>query len=253
LIIEDALPPGLDALPPYTNYPGSTTYNGVTNTVTYTQTGITTTAGSGVLQVYAAYKIGVTCNGTQVCDTARIREPQGNWVRSNASCATASASNHWTFENELYAGCAACPGNDVVFRVKIINPSGPYGGLNLTNLQLAYSFPAASGAVITGVTLGPVAPAVPASPAPGWSRSPTGFNSINVIGDATTTLSVWSYWTTFYIHVSFPCSQVGNTIVGSATLSYMTPCDTLKPLTYTDTAKVSLCPAIQAGSLYKDF
>lgn len=255
LIIEDALPAGLDANYPYTNYPGSTTYNGVTNTVTYTQTGITTTAGSGVLQVYAAYKFGTTCNGTRVCDTARIREPQGTWVYSNSSCATASAANHWTFENELYAGCAACPGNDVVFRVKIMNPSGPYGGLNLTNLQLNYSFPAASGAVITGVTTGPVSPTVTGSVGngTGWNRSATGFNTITVYGDPTTVLSVWSYWTTLYIHASFPCNQVNNTIIPTATLSYKTPCDTLQPLTFTDTAKVTLCAAVQLGSLYKDF
>ena len=147
LIIQDHLPPGLDAIYPYTNYPANTTYNSGTNTVTYTQTGINTTAGSGVLMVYAAFQVGVTCNGTQICDTARI-QMQGSpaWVYSNSSCATASAANHWTFENELYAGCAATcppsPPNDVIFRVRIVNPSGPYGGLNMTKMKLTYSLPA---------------------------------------------------------------------------------------------------------------
>jgi len=266
LVIQDILPPGLDALPPYTNYPSSTTFNGVTNTVTYTQTGIVTTAGSGVLLVYAAFKIGVTCNGTQICDTARIQEPQvpnPKWVYSNSSCATASALNNWTFKNELYAGCAATctpgPTNDVIFRVDIFNFAGYYGGLNLTNLSLNYSFPLASGAVITGVTTwGPSSPVVGTLPndPTGW-YVPGGFgsNAITVKGDLTPplVLSVYNYWVTLYIHVNFPCNQTGNTIISTADLSYNTPCDTLKPLHFTDTAKVTICQAVQKGSLYKDF
>ncbi len=252
LIIQDALPTGLDPLFPYTNYPSSTTISG--NTVTYTQTGITTTAGSGVLQVYAAFKVGVTCNGTRVCDTARVKE-QGSqtWISSAPSCSIASATNNWTFENELYAGCAACPANEVIFRVKIINPAGWYGGLNMTNMKLTYSLPA--GAVINSVNVGsPLGPTINAVTGPtGFTRTPLGTNSIIATGDPTTVLSVYWYWQTFYVHVSFPCNQVGNTIISNANLNYNTPCDTIKPLAFTDTAKVVLCQAIDQGTLYKDF
>ena len=86
----------------------------------------------------------------------------------------------------------------------------------------------------------------------GLKPRPSG-NSITVTGDPTTILSVWYYWQTFYIHVSFPCNQVGSTVISSANLSYNTPCDTIKPLTFSDTAKVTLCQAINKGNLYKDF
>jgi uncharacterized repeat protein (TIGR01451 family) len=255
LIIQDVLPASLDAIAPYTNYPGNTTFASGTNTVTYTQTGISSTAGSGVLQVYVQFKQGVTCDGTVACDTARIQEPQGKWTVSNSSCAKAKASNNWTFENELYAGCAACPGNDVIFRVKIMNPSAQVGGLNMTNVTLNYSFPLASGAVISDVTLGPSSPSV--TPCPtysySWCRSATGSNAITVNLDPATYLSLWNYWVTLYVHVNFPCNQVGNTFISTASLSYKTPCDTIKPLTFSDTAKVTLCAAIQTGNLYKDF
>ncbi len=255
LIIQDVLPASLDALSPYTNYPSGTVYSSGTNTVTYTQTGITATAGSGVLQVYVQFKQGTTCDGTVACDTARIMESQGRWLNSNASCATAKAHNNWTFENQLYAGCAACPGNDVIFRVIIMNPTGQVGGLNMTNVQLNYSFPLSSGAVISDVTLGPSSPSVTACPTYtySWCRSATGSNSITVNLDPSTYLSLWNYWVVLYVHVNFPCNQVGNSVISNASLSYKTPCDRDKPLNFSDTAKVTLCTAVTKGSLYKDF
>jgi uncharacterized repeat protein (TIGR01451 family) len=240
LVIQDLVPSSLIVL---ATSPATAIISG--NLVTYTVTGITASAGSGVLQIIVEFPAGTTCPQTSACDTARIEQGRigtGNptWVYSNPSCATALATNNWTFDNVLYAGCAACAGNDIIFRVDVMNLAGYYGGLNLNPITLTYSFPLASGAVITSVSAG----------YPWNAATGIGTNSITVTNSAP--LSVYSYWNTIYIHVSFPCRDTNQTEVATANWSFGTVCNP-KPFSVTDTASVKICAPVTTGNLYKYF
>lgn len=233
ITITDPVPPELDVI---STLPSSSI---VGNTVTFSLTGLTATAGAGTVQINARFKPGVTCNNTRACNTATIQAGQGQTVSSNTVCLTASAQNKWTFEKALVAGCAV--DNDVVFRICVINPSGGnIGGLNLTNVQLTDVLP--PGAVVTSVS--------------GWwsTFTQTG-TTITFGGAANTTLSVspWNAWYCEYIHVTFPSPTFtqGQTVTNTARLVYKTPCDTVKGGTFSDTANVTLCAANPQGSLWK--
>ncbi|MFI5201964.1 MAG: hypothetical protein ACHQNE_06225, partial [Candidatus Kapaibacterium sp.] len=225
LIIQDMVPAPLIVLSVAPSC-GAFAVVGPGNLVTCTDSGIVSTGGSCVLQIIVEFPAGTTCPGTTVCDTARIAEQGSNpvWVYSNSSCAKALATNNWQFYDQLYAGCAACAGNDIIFRVYALNPSGPTGGLNLGNVNFNFSFPAISGASITSVT-GPCG-AVLTGPPPGgcWGANAYGSNSITVTLDPTASLSVWGYWYVFYIHVNFPCADSNQTILSTTTWNYTTPC-----------------------------
>ncbi|MEO5931122.1 MAG: hypothetical protein ABIR47_14415 [Candidatus Kapaibacterium sp.] len=237
LVINDVVPPELDVL---SALPGTPTSTIVGNTVTFTLSGLAASAGAGTVQINVRFKPGVTCSGTRACNSATI-QLQGNnnpKVTSNSVCATATAANKWTFEKALVAGCAV--DNDVIFRICVMNPSGgDVGGLNLTSAQLTDVLPA--GAIVTSV-----------------SGSWTGFTQLgtNITltgGPSTLPVSPWNAWYCVYLHVTFPSPtfQQGNLVINHATLSYKTPCDTIKAQTYTDTAAVTLCAANPSGSLWK--
>ena len=252
LIIQDMVPAPLIVISAAPSCGATAVVVG--NTVTCTHTGITSTAGSCVLQITVEYPPGTTCPGTNVCDTARIAEQGSNpvWVYSNASCSRSLATNNWQFNDQLYAGCAPCAGNDIIFRVYALNPSGPTGGLNLGNVTLNFSFPAASGASITSVS-GPCGSVLSGSPPAGcWGASAYGGNAITLTLDPTASLSVWAYWYVFYIHVNFPCADSNQTILSTAVWNYTTPCSP-KPFSVSDTASVKICKAVSSGSLYKYF
>lgn len=233
VIINDVVPPELEVI---STIPAATV---VGNNVTFTITG-TTTNQAATVQINVRFKPGVTCPGTRACNSASIRVEGGNAqpVVSNTSCATATAQNKWTFEKSLIAGCAL--NNDVIFRICVMNPSGgDIGGLNLTNVQLTDVLPA--GAVVTSVT-------------GSWSSfTQVGTNVTLTGGPSTLPVSPWNAWYCVYLHVTFPSSAFaqGQTVVNSATVSFKTPCDTLKASRFTDTAKVTLCAANPQGSLWK--
>ncbi|GEM_PF-5068742 len=252
LIIQDIVPAPLIVVSAAPSCGATAVIGG--NTVTATHSGIVTTAGSCVLQITVEYPVGTTCPGTSVCDTARIAEQGSNpvWVYSNPSCSKALATNNWQFSNQLYAGCAPCAGNDIIFRVYALNPSGPYGGLNLGNVTLNFSFPALSGAAITSVS-GPCGAVLTGPPPAGcWGASAYGSNAVTITLNPSASLSVWSYWYVFYIHVNFPCADSNQTILSTAVWNYTTPCSP-KPFSVTDTASVKICKPVSSGSLYKYF
>ncbi|HVZ39770.1 MAG TPA: T9SS type A sorting domain-containing protein [Candidatus Kapabacteria bacterium] len=233
ITITDPVPPELDVI---STLPASSIAG---NTVTFSLTGLTASAGAGTVQINARFKPGVTCNGTRACNTATIQLGQGQTISSNTVCLTASATNKWTFEKALVAGCAV--DNDVVFRICVINPSGgDIGGLNLTNIILKDVLP--PGAVVTSVS--------------GWwsTFTQTG-TSISFGGPGSTTLNVspWNAWYCEYIHVTFPSPTFAQnqTVTNTASLTYKTPCDTVKGGVFSDTANVTLCAANPSGSLWK--
>jgi len=232
LEIIDTVPTGLDVI---STLPSATVTGNIVN---FQITGLAASAGAGTVQINVRFKPGVTCNGDRACNTAWIRV-KGNdkAVQSNNVCNTASATNKWTFEKALVAGCAL--DNDVIFRVCAINPAGgDIGGLNLTNVSLTDVLPA--NAVVTSVS-------------GSWTTFTQSGTNVTLGGGPTTLpVSPWNAWYCVYIHVTFPSANFtqGQSVVNNATLSYTTPC-TQQKATYTDTAKVTLCAANSTGSLGK--
>ncbi len=249
LLVQSASPAGPLATIPVIDY--------AHNSVKYTLTGITASAGSGVLSIIVQFPAGTTCPGLTVCDTARIQELGGGtkWVFSAPACISAIASNNWRFNyHGLYAGCAACPGNDIVFLVDVYNPNGTYGGLNLSPVTLNFSFPASSGAVITDVTTSPISHStVNTAYANQWNSiiSTSNPNVVNVTLDPSISLPVTTTTWTLYIHVNFPCGDTG-WIRGTGLWRSQTVCPSTAIL---DTTKdsVKICPAKSIGSLSKIF
>lgn len=210
------------------------------NIVTFTLTGISASAGAGTVQINVKFPPGVTCNGARACNTAWISaqniEPKKT---TQTVCAVASATNKWTMEKSLIAGCAV---NDaVIYRICIMNPSGgDIGGLNLTNVQVQDLVPA--GSIVDSV----------------WGSWNSGVQvgTTVTLGGGPTTLPVNQYnvWYCAYIRARYPSAggfTVGQTLVDTARVTYKTPCDTQKVGMYVDTAKVTLCAANPSGQLSK--
>ncbi len=233
IFIRDTVPAGLDVI---STLP-SATISG--NIVTFQLTGVTASAGAGTVQINVRFKPGVTCNGDRACNTAYIRsEGSDKAIASNSVCVTARASNKWTFEKALVAGCAL--NNDVIFRICVMNPSGgDIGGLNLTNVQLTDVLPA--GAVVTSVS-------------GSWSSFTQTGTSVTFSGGPTTLpVSPWNSWYCVYLNVTFPSATFsqGQTVVNSASVRFNTPCDVGRPVTLSDTASVTLCAPNPSGALWK--
>lgn len=210
------------------------------NIVTFTLTGLTTSSTTGTVQINVKFPAGTTCNGARACNTAWISMPNGTTVGSGAPvCVSATAQNKWTMEKSLVAGCAL--DDAVIYRICISNPSGgDIGGLNLTSVQLADVIP--PGSIVDSV----------------WG-SWTGFTgtapTITLTGGpGTLPVNMYNVSYCAYIRARYPTSAgftVGQTVVDTAKVSYKTPCDTLKPGLFIDTAKAVLCAANPSGQLSK--
>ena len=210
------------------------------NIVTFTLTGLTTSSTTGTVQINVKFPAGTTCNGARACNTAWISMPNGTTVGSGAPvCVSATAQNKWTMEKSLVAGCAL--DDAVIYRICVSNPSGgDIGGLNLTSVQLADVIP--PGSIVDSV----------------WG-SWTGFTGTapNITltgGPGTLPVNMYNVSYCAYIRARYPTSAgftVGQTVVDTAKVSYKTPCDTLKPGLFIDTAKAVLCAANPSGQLSK--
>jgi uncharacterized repeat protein (TIGR01451 family) len=233
LYIVDNVPAGLDVISALPTSPISSI---VGNQVTFALSGLTLPSGSGTIQINAMFKPGVTCGGAKICNKAAITTNlnSGTFVWSNDDCVTAAVpTNKWTFEKELVSGCAL--DDEVVFRIKIINPwGGDIGGLNLTNINLYDIVP--PGAIILGIY-------------GNWN----GISGTLLTGGPTSIgVSPWYTWYTVYVKLKFPSGPftVGQTVINKSNITFTTPCST-QPVTWTDTAKVVLCNGIYSGSISK--
>lgn len=232
LYIIDNVPSTLDVI---SALPGNPVSVITGNQVVFTLTGLSLPSGSGTVQINAKFKPGVTCAGERACNRAGIStNMNANFVYSNESCVTAATpTNKWQFEKEWIAGCAI--NDEVIFRIKVINPSGSdIGGLNLTNVSLSDFVPANS--VVTAVY-----------------GSWTGISGTTLTGGPSTlTVSPWNAWYTAYIKVQFPSGffTAGQQVINQANMSFNTPCNS-QMTTWTDTAKVTLCQGVSSGALNK--
>lgn len=210
------------------------------NIVVFSLTGLAASAGAGTVQINVKFPAGVTCNGARACNVAWISSQGNNPKKTTETvCATASATNKWTMEKSLIAGCAV--GDAVIYRVCIMNPSGgDIGGLNLTNVSIQDIVPVNS---IVDSVWG------------SWSSGSQVGTTVTLTGGPTTLpVNAYNVWYCAYIRARYPSSAgfaVGQTHVDTAKVSYKTPCDTLKPGLFTDTAKVTLCAANPSGQLSK--
>ncbi len=236
LYITDNVPSTLDVLSALPGNPVSTITG---NQVKFTLTGLTLPSGSGTVQINARFKPGVTCGGTRACNTAQITlDPNsGASVSSNEVCVTAAEPvNKWQFEKEWVAGCAV--DDEVIFRIKAVNPAGSdIGGVNLTNVTLDDIIP--PGAQILSVT--------------GWPW--TGISGTTLTpGPNTFQVSPWTMWYTAYVKVKFPSPTfvAGQTVINTAQMKFNTPCNQTF-VTWTDTAKITLCQGVKQGALGKYF
>lgn len=233
LYIVDNVPAGLDVISALPSTPISSI---VGNQVTFALTGLTLPSGSGTVQINAMFKPGVTCGGTKLCNRAGITTNinSGAFVWSNDDCVTAAQpTNKWTFEKEWVSGCAL--DDEVVFRIKIINPwGGDIGGLNLTNINLYDVIPA--GATILGIY-------------GNWNGIS---GTLLTGGPSSIAVSPWYTWYTVYVKLKFPSGpfSVGQTVINNSSMTFTTPCST-QPVTWSDTAKVVLCQGTTSGSLAK--
>lgn len=230
LYIVDNLPATLDVL---STLPSVVP---VGNQVTFILSGLSLPSGSGTVQINARFKPGVTCGGTVACNRATITDKPsaGNPVTSNQNCVTAATpTNKWQLTKDWLAGCAV--DDQVILRIYLYNPPGSdIGGLNLTNISLSDYLPA--GAIIQSV----------ASSWTGWSG--------NTLTGGPTSLGVtpWGQWYVAYITVKFPSPTfvAGQTVIDTAVFKFNTPCNPTM-ITWTDTAKVTLCQGVTQGSLGK--
>ena len=235
LVITDTIPSNLDIV---STVPASTVSG---NVVQFTLTGLTGTAGAGTVQINVRFKPGVTCPDERACNTAWIREEGGAApVKSTQVCATATATNKWTFEKTLFAGCAL--DNEVIFRICVKNPSGGnIGGLNLNDVTLSDIVP--SGATVTGVS-------------GSWSSfTQTGSNVTLTGGPSTLPVNAYNAWYCVYIKINFPSTSfsAGDTVTNYARLNFRTPCDDPQgePTTWTDSATAVLCEPDTSGTIWK--
>lgn len=236
LYIMDQVPNTLDLLSALPGSPISTISG---NNIVFALTGLTLPSGSGTVQINARFKPGVTCGGTRACNTAEISlsNTPNSGVKSNEDCVTAATpTNKWQFEKEWIAGCAV--DDEVIFRIKVVNPAGSdIGGINLTNVTLDDFIPA--GSTILSVT--------------GWPW--TGITGTTLTPNLTTfTVSPWTMWYVAYVKIKFPSPTFvsGQTVVNTAQMSFNTPCNQTF-VTWTDTAKVTLCQGVKQGALGKYF
>ncbi len=235
LVITDQVPPELDVL---STVPSSTISG---NNVQFTVTGLTGTAGAGTVQINVRFKPGVTCPDTRACNTAEIQQESGGpKVQSNEVCVIATATNKWSFEKTLFAGCAL--DNEVIFRICVKNPSGGnIGGLNLTDVTLSDIVP--SGATVTGVT-------------GSWSSfTQSGSNVTLTGGPSTLPVNAYNAWYCVYIKINFPSTSfsAGDTVTNYARLNFRTPCvdPQSEPTTWVDSAKAVLCEPDTSGIIWK--
>jgi uncharacterized repeat protein (TIGR01451 family) len=273
IVIQDIFPAGLDV----DGTAGISGSIGVAsiyhNKVTFN---IPNTLGSvtGVVQVVAHFLYGSTCNGATSCDTARIAvgqltasnstiassinpdpAPSGEWLFSNASCATAHASFNWTIEKSVVFGSAV--DDDVTYRLAIFIPGNKYGQLDVTSCNISEHLP-------TG--------AFPDPYTPGHyliDNNSNVVNGANLTGNATT--NVWQFtfqsgsalnvtggaglWYIYYYRVKYPSPtfQAGQTIIDTISMTAHYACDGGKTNTVTDTAKVVLTAGVSSGALNKWF
>ena len=235
ILITDTVPANLDVI---STVPASTVSG---NVVQFSLSGLTGSAGAGTVQINVRFKPGVTCPGDRACNTAWIRrEGGGAAVKSDMVCASATATNKWTVEKQLIAGCAL--DNEVIFRICVKNPSGgDIGGLNLTNVTLNDVVP--TGATVTNVT-------------GNWSSfSQSGSNVTLSGGPSTLPVSAYNAWYCVYVTMTFPSASftAGQTVVNNAYLSFRTPCDDPngEPTTWTAQDSVTLCDANPSGQVWK--
>jgi uncharacterized repeat protein (TIGR01451 family) len=234
IIIRDTVPSTLTVV---STLPAATVTG---NIVEFQLTGLTASAAAGTVQINVKFPPGTTCNGARACNTAWISMPNGAAVSSGQPvCVSATAQNKWTMEKSLFAGCAI--DDIVIYRVCVTNPSGgDIGGLNLTNVQVKDIVPV--GATLIGVT--------------GWWTGGTVSGTTITLTGGPTTLGVSMYPMSYcaYISIKYPSTSgftVGQTLVDTAKVQWTTPCDTLKPGLFLDTAKVVLCAANPSGQLSK--
>lgn len=236
ILIDDVVPPELDVI---STIPAASVSG---NNVQFALTGLTGTAGAGTVQINVRFKPGVTCPDTRACNVATIsREGVADSdVTSEEACAIATATNKWTIEKTLFAGCAL--DNEVIFRICIKNPSGGnIGGLNLNDVVLTDILPA--NATVTSVT-------------GSWSGfTQTGTTVSLTGGPSTLPVSPYNAWYCVYIKVNFPSANftAGQTVLNTGRISFRTPCDDPqgRPTTWTDTASVTLCDANPSGNVWK--
>lgn len=231
LYIVDNVPSTLDVL---STLPATVP---VGNQVTFVLTGLTLPSGSGTVQINTRFTPGITCGGIKACNRAGITDNPntGKFTYSNDDCVTsATPTNKWQFEKEWISGCAV--DDEVTFRIKVINPSGSdIGGVNLTNVTLNDIIP--PGAVILSVT--------------GWPwNGITG--TLLTPSPQTFGVSPWTQWYMAYVKLKFPTGffTAGQTVINTAQLRFNTPCNP-QFVTWTDTAKVTLCQGVTQGSLGK--
>ena len=234
LYIVDNVPAVLDVISALPSSPVSSISG---NNVVFTLTGLNLPSGSGIVQINARFKPGVTCGGVEACNRAGISTSlDGEYVYSNSSCVTsAQPVNRWSIEKEWIAGCAV--DDEIIYRIKITAPSGNnIGGVNLTNVNLQDLVPA--NAILTGVS--------------GSWYSFSGSNPYTLIGPTTLYVNSYPVWYTAYVKVKYPSSYFssGQTVLNTASVTFNTPCDN-RPVTWTDTATKVLCTGVSQGNLYK--
>jgi uncharacterized repeat protein (TIGR01451 family) len=226
------------------NYGGATmSVSGTTSTLTFNLGNQPTSANSVSYQI--RFKQGTTCNGATGIVTAKISTNEHTTpVQATNLTLTASATESWgiikyiaTSYNQSISGygssnpfqyvVSVCGSTvDVYYRVRVYNNGGC---INLKNASVTDNLPA--GATVAGIHTG--WPTTAGNQIP----STTGAGTVTWnVGNGSNTLDVNMYAYDYYVHITFPVSQLNTVKCNNATLNGTNVC-TNAPKTVTSNSE----------------